>query len=206
MTAVAEIVVSADPAAWRRFGLPLDPDGSVVVGSVRLRVIAPVERTGITSWALADAPVDLAPSIDGLVTSSAATTDVPVAVAGPVGDLGAVSIDHLVVWTPDLDRTCSAVAAATGAPLKRVREVGAMRQGFHRLGEVILEVVEHPGVEPGPAAFWGFVLNVADLDQVAARCGPDVLTPPKDAVQPGRRIASVKAEAGLGLPLALMTP
>jgi hypothetical protein len=29
---------------------------------------------------------------------------------------------------------------------------------------------------------------------------------PKDAVQPGRRISTVKASAGLGIPVALMTP
>jgi hypothetical protein len=31
------------------------------------------------------------------------------------------------------------------------------------------------------------------------------VSPPKDAVQPGRRIATVSSEVGLGLPVALMT-
>jgi hypothetical protein len=202
MTAVAEIVVSADPAAWRRFGLPLGDDESVVVGSVRICIARDSRTTGIASWGLAGAAADLPASIDGLVTVG---VQPPPPASAPVGDLAAVTIDHLVVWTHDLERTCDAVATATGAPLKRVREVGEMRQGFHRLGEVILEVVQHPGVTAGPATFWGFVLNVVDLDAVFAHHGPDVITPPKDAVQPGRRIASVKAEAGLGVPVALMT-
>jgi hypothetical protein len=202
MTAVAEIVVSADPSSWQLFGLPLDDDHCVVIGSVRLRVIEPVSDPSIAAWGLADAPVHLPSSIDGLITAAAES---PVPAPGAVGPLGAISIDHLVVWTADLERTCAAVTAATDSPLKRVREVGSMRQGFHRLGEVILEVVQHPGVPAGPATFWGFVFTVADLESVAANHGPDVVTPPKDAVQPGRRIATVKNEAGLGVPVALMS-
>lgn len=202
MTAVAEIVVAADSQPWRRFGLPLDADGCAVVGGVRIRVIEPVDRVGIVSWGLCEAPQQTPSSIDGLATH---TSDAPARHDEPAGELGAVAIDHLVVWTDDLERTCAAITTATGAELKRVRELGTMRQGFHRLGEVIVEVVQHPGVEPGPATFWGFVLNVVDLDDVAAHLGPDVVTPPKDAVQPGRRIATVRAEAGLGVPMALMT-
>lgn len=202
MTAVAEIVVAADAACWRRI-LPLDDDDAVVVGSVRIRIVAPVDRSGVMACGFSAAPDDLPADIDGLVVFAC---DPPPPAAGAVGDVQALVIDHLVVWTDDLDRTCGAVAAATGAPLKRVREVGAMRQGFHRLGEVIVEVVQHPGVTPGPAAYWGFVLNVVDLDSVFETLGPDVLALPKDAVQPGRRIASVRTEAGLGIPVALMTP
>lgn len=203
MTAVAEIVVAADPEAWRRFGLHLDPDRCAVVGGVRIRFIEPVDQVGVVSWGLSEAPHEVPSSIDGLATH---TSDSPDRHDEPTGVLGAVAIDHLVVWTDDLERTSAALATATGAELKRVRDLGTMRQGFHRLGEVIVEVVQHPGVEPGPATFWGFVLNVVDLDAVAAHLGPDVISPPKDAVQPGRRIATVRADAGLGVPMALMTP
>ena len=47
---------------------------------------------------------------------------------------GAIGLDHVVVTTDSLERTCGAIADATGAPLRRVREVGEIRQGFHRLG------------------------------------------------------------------------
>jgi hypothetical protein len=46
---------------------------------------------------------------------------------------------------------------------------------------------------------------VTDLDAAAARLG-DGLGTPRDAVQPGRRIATARGAAGLGVPLALMTP
>jgi len=111
-----------------------------------------------------------------------------------------------VIVTNDLDRTSDAVTAMTDAPRRRVREVGAMRQGFHRLGPLIVELVERADLLPGPASFWGLVLNVEDLDVAVERLGPELIGPAKPAVQPGRSIATVRAEAGLGLPVALMTP
>ena len=109
--------------------------------------------------------------------------------------------------TGSLDRTCGAIEDATGAPLKRVRELGEIRQGFHRLGRggLIVEVVERPEVGDDPASFWGVVINVDDLDAATAVAGPDLIGAAKDAVQPGRRIATVRSEAGLGLPVALMS-
>jgi hypothetical protein len=50
------------------------------------------------------------------------------------------------------------------------------------------------------------VFVVDDLDATVAWLGPDVVSTPRDAVQSGRRIASIRREAGLGLPVALMTP
>ena len=109
-----------------------------------------------------------------------------------------------VIYTDDLERTCSAIEAATAAPLKRVREAGTLRQGFHRLGELIVEVVTFPKIDVDGARFWGLALNAADLDAMFDRYGEDVLSSPKDAVQPGRRISSFRESAGLGLPVALM--
>lgn len=189
-----------------------------MVGSVCIQIVPPgsVEApggsaSGVTSWLLASAPSPVA-SIDGLSTLHLPEGAV-LPTAGPDAVIASGSLaldvagfDHLVINTDDLERTCGAIEAATGAPLKRVREVGAMRQGFHRLGEVVLEVVTHPQVPAGPASFWGFVINVGNLDDAAAHLGPDVISPAKDAVQPGRRIATFRVEAGLGLPVALMTP
>src|SRR5205085_2371752 len=116
---------------------------------------------------------------------------------------GVERIDHIVVVTPDLDRTTGALAAA-GSERRRVREIPAgertLHQGFFRLGEVILEVVDgmplDPAAEPqpgAPAAFWGLVFVVGDLDAAAAQLGDD-LGEPRPAVQPGRRIATVRRE------------
>ena len=82
-----------------------------------------------------------------------------------------------------------------------------MRQGFHRIGRggLIVELVERPDLPAGPATFWGLVLIVDDLDAAHELLGADRISVPKDAVQPGRRIATVRSEVGLGLPVALMT-
>jgi hypothetical protein len=111
------------------------------------------------------------------------------------------------VITGSLDRTCGAFADATSAPLKRVRELGDTRQGFHRIGRggLIVEVVERGEVGDDAASFWGVVINVSDLDAALDLAGPELVGPAKDAVQSGRRIATVRNEAGLGLPVAMMS-
>ena len=82
-----------------------------------------------------------------------------------------------------------------------------MRQGFHRAGSLILEIVERPDLAPEtPAEIWGVVFVVDDLEAVVAWLGPDAVGATRDAVQNGRRIASIKKEVGLGLPVALMSP
>ena len=110
--------------------------------------------------------------------------------------------------TDALERTCGGDRGGHRCAAARVREVGEIRQGFHRLGGggLIVEVVERAGLPSAPAWFWGLVINVEDLDAAAARIGPDGIGDVIDAVQPGRRIATVRAELGLGVPVALMTP
>ena len=127
--------------------------------------------------------------------------------AGARHPVGVTQIDHLVVLTPELDRTTDALGQL-GVERRRVREVetddGPLQQGFFRLGEVLLEVIEHPHVEAGPARFWGITFAVEDLDAAAAMLG-DHLGSIRDAVQPCRRIATVRREAELGLPVALIS-
>ncbi|MEK7292832.1 MAG: VOC family protein, partial [Actinomycetota bacterium] len=149
-------------------------------------------------------------SIDGLVTSY--VDDVSALKMGSANkasnsfQLAILSLDHVVVNTPDLQRTSDALADATGAPLKRVRDAGnGVQQGFHRLGGVIVEIVSSPDILAGPAIFWGLVFVVDDVDDVFNHVGPDVLSPPKSAVQPGRNIATFRSAAQLGVPCALMT-
>ena len=119
-----------------------------------------------------------------------------------LGGLG--YIDHIVITTDSIERTSAAIEALTGEGLRRIRETADIRQGFHRLGPggTILELVERAGVA---TALWGFVLTVPDLDEVVA-AGGDLVSPARDAVQPGRRIAAVDRRAGLGTAVAFMTP
>lgn len=122
----------------------------------------------------------------------------------------AFELDHVVVMTDSLDRTSAAVTAVLGLACRRVRQLGTVRQAFHRFDDTpagrgcILEIVERPDVER--PSLWGVVINVADLEALCHQLGPDVVSDPKPAVQPGRRIAGVRAAVGLGLAVALMTP
>ncbi len=182
-------------------------DGAARAGTVRVRLAGAGAGRGIVSWSLRDTPTT---DLDGLPTTA---SDAAPAEPG-VHPNGAERIDHVVVVTPDLERTTAALAAV-GIDRRRVREVPmgegrTLHQGFFRLGEVILEVVDgmplDPSAEPepgDPAAFWGLVFVVADLDASAALLG-DRIGAPRDAVQAGQRIATFRREAGLGLPVALI--
>ncbi len=203
MTTAAELVIGAAPEAWAAAGFDVDVDdagvGHLQLGGIRLR-IDPSQR-GMTEWVLAGAPDEAVTDIDGLHTSHGDPA------AAPAADHPntVFSIDHVVVNTADLERTCAAIESATGAPLKRVREAGPIRQGFHRLGELIVEVVTHAQVPTGPASFWGLAFNVRDIDALYERVGDELMSAPKPAVQPGRRIASFRVTAALGLPIAVMS-
>jgi hypothetical protein len=186
-------------------------DGVCQLGGVSVRLglrLGEDSGGGITVLSIRGlrAPVD---DIDGLPTTAPVDRERE-APARSTHPNGATALDHVVVVTPDFDRTTQALEAV-GIPFRRVRRVGdehdagSFRQGFRRLGPAILEVVEALGVEPGPARFWGLVVIVADLDALKERLA-DRLTNPKPAVQPGRRIATLERAAGLSPRVAFMTP
>jgi hypothetical protein len=197
--ALVEIRVAADPAAWGAAGFSV-ADGVVVVGGVALDFAA--GDGGIVDWALTGVK---SAGIDGLPTRLGQ----PSSDVGPPHANGVGEIDHLVVLTPRLERTIAAVEEH-GAELRRIREgetgMGPFRQAFFRLGRPILEVVEAADMDAdAPARFWGITFTTEDIDAAAELLG-ESLGRVKDAVQPGRRIATVRKQAGLGLPVALITP
>ena len=108
---------------------------------------------------------------------------------------GATGIDHVVLLTGDLDATVERLKAE-GLDFRRTREAGeGRRQAFFVLGPCLLEVA---GPVEGGERFWGLTLVAPDLAPFGGRI--------KDAVQPGRRITTVPRQAGLNIPLAVMTP
>jgi hypothetical protein len=199
MITIASVFLADPPELWADLGFVVD-DGSCWVSGIRHRLGA--DGRGIESWALRGLDVD---DVDGLVTS---VSDEPPH-GTPAHPNGVITLDHLVVTTPDIDRTTKAIEAI-GLDLRRTRETDQygppFRQTFFKLGEVVLEVIGP--VEPRndkPARFFGLAFTVADLDATARFLG-DRLRPAKDAVQPGRRIATLDKAAGSTVAIAFMSP
>lgn len=202
MTWLDAFVVGDDPAAWAAAGFAVDGD-EVAIGGVR--VVCTDDGGGSDRWRLR-ADGDVPTSVDGIATTSTAH-DPPEPGLHPNG---VVAFDHVVLRSPDLDRTTAALGEL-GLDLRRTRDVDlgaqAIQQRFFRMGEVILELVGPP--EPdgdGPCRIWGYALVTDDIDASAAHLG-DRCSAPKPAVQPGRRIATVRTgDLGIGPTIALMTP
>jgi hypothetical protein len=196
---VAALRIGGEATQWRELGFDVTGEGVATLGGVRVELLPSAEPGAIESWALDGAEVP--GSIDGLPTEQAARgatrTDHP---------NGVIGIDHVVVFTPSLERTTAAFAEVD-VDRRRVREAGrGVRQGFFLVGDLLVEVIDGVELEEdAPARFWGLTAVVGDLDAAASVLG-DRLGAIKDAVQPGRRIATVRPEAAGGLPLALITP
>lgn len=204
---IDELHIADEPDAWAQLGFTVT-DSVCRIGAVDVRLAGRAAGNGLFAWSLRGiSGVEL----DGLpaVVSSAP-------LHAPAGEHpnGVVAIDHVVVVSPALDRSVGALQDA-GLELRRIREepapAGAPRQAFFRLGAEILEVIQEPraAVEQGggpdrPARLWGLALLSADLDRTVEALAPHA-SAARDAVQPGRRIATVRRSAGLSVPLALMS-
>jgi hypothetical protein len=179
VTALVAVDVAGDAAAWQAAGFRVDGD-TMRIGHVAFRI--DVGDAGIPGWTLADAPT----------------------VEPDVHPNGSTLLDHIVVFTDDPDRTTVAYADR-GLEVKRVRDTGrGTTQTFFRAGEVILELVG-PIPKVTGEQLWGLAFTVADLDACAALLGAK-LGRIKDAVQPGRRIVTLRHEScGLTVPIAFMS-
>ena len=224
---IDELAVADEASAWERLGFAVEGD-TCVMGEVRIRLVGRDGGKGLVGWSLRGLEADgeqrdsaAEIDLDGLPTS---LSDREVPRGRPVHARGVIehathpngitALDHVVAISSDLDRTVAALQAA-GLDLRRVREeptpAGAPRQAFFRLGAEILEVVQAPpeAIErtggDKPAFLWGLAFVAPDLDATVAKLGEHV-SEVRDAVQPGRSIATLRRSAGLALPIALMTP
>jgi len=193
MTVVVDEFEVADPTdAWTRAGFTVDSDAVCRIGGIRIRLVGRGRGTGIVGWSLRGLPADRSlDDLDGVPTTrSSAITTTPATHAN-----GVIAIDHVVLLSPDLGRTVESLAAVGVNPRReRDGELNgqSIRQIFFRLGEVILEVVGSPETTgEGPSTLWGITYVVADIDVTAASFG-DHTTPVKDAVQPRRRITTLR--------------
>ncbi len=207
MLTVDELTVADAPQAWSALGFTLDGD-TCVLGELRIRLAGSKAGKGLVGWSLRGIE---AAELDGLATKR---SDREPPAGRPPHPNGVAALDHVVAISPTLDRTV-AVLESAGLDLRRIREeptpAGAPRQAFFRLGATILEVVQEPAEATEraggdrPAFFWGLAFVCPDLDATVAGLG-DRVSEIRPAVQPGRRIATLRRSAGLTVPVALMTP
>jgi len=205
---IDELTVADAPETWREAGFDVEHD-PFQIGSVRVRLPGPAAGRGIVACTMREVTMERP---DGLPLSR--STSAPRSPRTRPHANGAVGLDHLVAFSSNLERTIAALEEA-GLELRRLREeptpAGAPRQAFFRLADVILEVIERPPRSreerdpDAPARFWGLAFLVDDLADTSAFLA-DRLGEPRDAVQPGRRIATVRREAGLSPGVAFMTP
>ena len=185
---IDEILVADEPAAWESAGFTVDPDAVCRIGTVRIRLVGRERGTGLVGWSLR-AAVD--GDLDGVPTAASDQAKPQPAQHAN----GVTSIDHVVLLSPDLNRTKVALKTIGLEPRReRDGELGgaAIKQVFYRFGEVIVEVIGSPDhVGDGPSTLWGITFVVDDIDAAAEFFG-DQTSPVKDAVQPGRRITTLR--------------
>ena len=163
------------PLPWDEFALP-NP----------LQTRSTVLLTGDPAWHWTDRVPDL--GIAGCETEPGSSAE-------------GWDLDHVVLLVPELEDTVAAMAAVDVAPRLRI-EVRGRPTAFFRVGP-LLEVIESP--VRAPALYGVALVTDESLEVVALRwrsLGREV-TDPKPAIQPGRRIFTVRAvEAGF----AVMSP
>ncbi len=207
MPTIDEITIADEPASWGDLGFRVEGD-LCRLGGVGLRLAGRGAGEGIVGWSLRELSGE---DLDGLATSH---SDAPLRPPAPAHPNGVLEIDHLVAISPDFERSVTAMEKA-GLDLRRVREeptpAGAPRQAFFRLGAEILELVQEPaevvarqGGSGRPVRFWGLAFLVEDLDRTVELLSPHA-PPARQAVQPGRRISTLRRSAGLAVPIALMS-
>jgi hypothetical protein len=194
--------VADDPQVWSAMGFTVDGT-SVVVGGVhvQLRGAEDGARRGLTGWSF-EPPWPT--SIDGLPVGSTSAAAGPTP-ADRTHPNGASAVDHVVVASPDVERTTAALGTAGIEPRRTV--VGARGDDdvlyrFFLLGTCVLELIG-PAVATGdgPARFVGLAFTTDAIDGLG-----DAASAPRPAVQPGRRIATVRRELGSSLPIAFLSP
>jgi len=199
------LIVDDPIEAWNAAGFA--GDEVVTIGSTTVVTTAASENRGDGHrHGIVGASIEGVGELDGLQLGTwVAGTDDLVAIEHPNGVL---AIDHVVVMTPDCDRTTAAFAEQ-GIEARRVRTIelpgGNRRQTFFWLGDVICELVGPDEPEgDGPAQWWGLALTVRDLEATVAMLG-EAAMPTKPAVQPGRFVSTLCRDVGLGVPILFIS-
>ena len=205
---LAAVRIADDPRAWSEAGFAVE--GSTVrLGPLAIECTGAGDPTPPAFVFDRPHPGGLA-DLDGIEWVDGGPRD---DASGGEHPNGIGEIDHVVVMATSLEGVRAALAAA-GLEIRRERptKLGAtaITQVFAWAGDVLLEIVapDDPATQSSDPAstVWGLAAIAHDLDATAAWFG-DRISAPRDAVQAGRRIATVRhRELGCSLQLAVMTP
>jgi hypothetical protein len=195
--------VGDDPAVWAAAGFSVEDD-HVDLRGLRIRLAGRAGGTGIRSWSFEPAwtrPIDGLPTIDDPTPGAPRSTPA----AHPNG---VTALDHLVLATSDVERTTGALGQAGIVPRRTI--VGARGESnvlyrFFLLGTCVLELIGPTDAAASPhdepARFAGLAFTTATIDELGELAGA-----PRPAIQPGRRIATLRREIGVSVPVAFLTP
>lgn len=189
--------------AWHTL-FPLTDSSSYLLSDVQL-TIDDSAPAGLHGWTI-NVGRDADLSIDGIPTTLVAQSETRTHLSA-IGRQKVVGLDHVVVNTDNIDRTCTAIEQELGLEVRRERQLGnGAVQRFHKMDNTIIEVVTGPHITHQGASLWGMVVSVDDLFELYEELGDAVTSTPKKATQPGRFISTIRGSVGLGVPFALMTP
>lgn len=210
MPTLRSLIIGDTAAAWTAAGFTVkDNNGraSTGIGDIEIELVGAEGGRGIVGWRFDETqlPPDIN-SIDGVQTLRGGTEPAP-ALDHP----NTVShLDHVVMFTPDLQRTVAALTSS-GFETRRTRNVPGTeplrQQVFLWAGSTIIELVG-PAEPTGddPASLWGLAVTCDDLDAAHASLAGGLGTP-KPAVQTGRRIATLRTrDLDISTAIAFMTP
>jgi hypothetical protein len=199
---ISELSLPGAPSLWEAIGFAV-VSGSFVVGEVTCRLGATEP-----SWGFAGA--DSVPNEICGIPATGAEPPPPSSGTSRHAN-GAFKIDHVVLVSQSPTKTKEELVAfglvSKGA---RLLGSGSSRRAavFFWSGELLIELVGPADEAPEAtslAQLWGVTFVADDFDRVAAVAG-DLVSPTRDAVQPGRQIVTIDGAAGLGVGVAFITP
>lgn len=204
VTSLRGICLPDTAQSWADLGFRLT-GGAFTVGLLTI-------STGADRLALA--VVGAARACDGLALVAAADPprdsidDGAPGHRGPVHPNGVDGVDHLVLTTGNVDAALAGLAACGVTPRRELvteRFGPPTRQVFAWWGGVIVELLgpAEPGSE-GHTRCWGVTFTSPDLEHTKRVLGP-LGGSIRQAVQPGRRILSVRSPS-LSIAVAVMDP
>ena len=199
---LTELLLPGAASAWEKIGFA-PREGAFQLGEVTCGVGADGP-----SWAF-DQGGDMPDALCGIATAESAARQ---AEGDPSEQPnGAFKIDHVVVVSEAPSQTKAALERF-GLIGKGARSFGSgdaeRSQCFFWSGELLIELVG-PAAEKADASplarIWGVTFVVDDFAPLLA-LAEGLVAGPRDAIQPGRQIATVATQLELGVELAFMSP